>query len=380
MTNEVNQKPIVYFENLDALRFLSFLAVFFFHSFHTNYVFIKNSSIYRVVKKDLFGNGNLGVNFFFVLSGFLITYLLLKEIDFTGKVNVVAFWKRRIFRIWPLFFFCVFFGFIIFPTLKAAFGQTPNETATPIFYLFFLNNFDFINKGVPDASVLGVLWSVAIEEQFYLVWPLLLSLPRKFHSYLFCLIILSSVVFRYLNDNPLQVEYHTLSCMGDLAVGAFGAWLVLYQKIDEKIRMMTKMQVAFIYIIVMFLFFFRNDFGVMLGRFNSLERLFVAVIFLLVILEQNYAKNSLFKLKNFTLLTSLGVISYGLYCLHFIGILIATTSTSIFKINTQIWQVLILETGLAFFLTIMIAFLSYNIFELPFLKIGKKYSLIVHKR
>lgn len=59
-------------------------------------------------------------------------------------------------------------------------GQTPNETAHIFYYLTFLNNFDFIKNGLPDSSNLGVLWSIAIEEQFYFIWPIILSfIPIK---------------------------------------------------------------------------------------------------------------------------------------------------------------------------------------------------------
>lgn len=143
-------KDKIYFENLDGLRFLCFLSVFFFHSFHTEYSYISNSEAYQFIKIDIFGNGNLGVNFFFVLSGFLITYLLIQEKRTNGQINLKKFWMRRVLRIWPLFYFAVFFGFFIFPLLKSAFGQVPNETATLGYYLAFLNNFDFIKNGSPE--------------------------------------------------------------------------------------------------------------------------------------------------------------------------------------------------------------------------------------
>ena len=132
----MNPSPKVYFPNLDGLRFFCFLSVFFFHSFATDYESVKQSSLYAF-QDSLFANGNLGVNFFFVLSGFLITYLLFAEKSRFQKVNIPNFYVRRILRIWPLFYCCVFFGFVIFPYLKQLFGDTPNETANPICYLFF---------------------------------------------------------------------------------------------------------------------------------------------------------------------------------------------------------------------------------------------------
>jgi len=374
----MKQKPKVYFENLDGLRFISFLSVFLFHSFHTNFDYIKNSSGYAFVKYGLFKNGNLGVNFFFVLSGFLITFLLLKEKEHYGKIDVISFWKRRIFRIWPLFYFCVLFGFLVFPLLKSFFGQTPNETANPIFYLTFLNNFDFINEGLPDASVLGVLWSIAIEEQFYFVWPLLLSaLPARFYPYIFGIVILISLGFRYLHDKDfIYFEFHTLSCMGDLAVGGFGAWLAQSNHFITRIRNLSRIWISVLYILVASIYFFRDEFLFSIHPVRIVERLFIAIVFLMVLLEQNYSANSLFKMKNLKRISELGVITYGLYCLHFIGILIATTITSRLSLNVYLWEVLFLDTLMALLITIFISKLSFKYYELPFLKMNQRISYI----
>jgi len=155
------KKEKIFFPNLDGLRFFSFLTVFLAHIFFTRDDDIKEESWFKFFRR-IFYDGDLGVSFFFVLSGFLITYLLVKEKELTGSIHISSFYVRRTLRIWPLYYFCVFFGFIIFPLLKTAFGQTPNETADPILCSIFLNNFNHVFNGLPDASVLSVLWSVAI--------------------------------------------------------------------------------------------------------------------------------------------------------------------------------------------------------------------------
>ena len=193
----------VYFENLDGLRFVCFFLVFIYHSFYTQNDYISDAFVYKFVKQFLFANGNLGVNIFFVLSGFLITYLLIQEKKLRGQIDLKKFWFRRILRIWPLFYLCVFFGFVCFPLLKSSFGEAPAEPASLGYYLTFLNNFDFI-KVIPDATSLGVLWSVAVEEQFYLIWPLVLFLlPIKRYWIAFVSVILVSLNFscnsRYQN-------------------------------------------------------------------------------------------------------------------------------------------------------------------------------------
>ncbi|MBK7969339.1 MAG: acyltransferase [Bacteroidetes bacterium] len=371
----------VYFENLDGLRFLCFLSVFFFHSFHTEYDFIKDNPVYTFIKKDLFGNGNLGVNFFFVLSGFLITFLLIEEKKLNRQIDLRNFWIRRILRIWPLFYFCVFFGFVMFPMIKEFFGQVPNETASPLMYLTFLNNFDIIRSGLPDSSVLGVLWSVAIEEQFYLLWPVILfALPVRNYWMAFAAIIVSSLFYRAMNDSPLLHEHHTLSCIGDMAIGAFGAWMISEsKKFKELFENLKKYQIAIIYMLFELVFLFRDE--VMFSSFplRIFERSIIALIMLSIILEQNYAKNSLFKMSDFKRISKLGTITYGLYCLHFIGILVATTITKKLGINTGLYQVLFLDTFLALGFTIFIASISYRFYETPFLKLKNKFAYITMK-
>lgn len=179
LSQVTDSKPKIFFPNLDGLRFFSFFLVFLSHVFFVDYEDISNLPWYRAMKFVFFSQGHLGVSFFFVLSGFLISYLLMVEKNHTGKIHVWSFYIRRALRIWPLYYFCVFFGFVIFPLLKIKFGQIPNETANPILCSLFLNNFNTIINGPPDASVLSVLWSVAIEEQFYLVWPVLFYFTPK---------------------------------------------------------------------------------------------------------------------------------------------------------------------------------------------------------
>ncbi len=368
-------KDKVFFKNLDGLRFLCFLSVFFFHSFYTDFAELKSTSVYHFVKKDIFGNGNLGVNFFFVLSGFLITYLLILEKQENGRISLGKFWMRRILRIWPLFYFCVGFGFVIFPYVKLLLGQTSTETANPVYYVTFLNNFDFIHHGA-DASVLSVLWSVAIEEQFYLFWPLILYfIPVKRYWIPFLAIIAGTLIFRAWNDVELIHEYHTFSCIGDMTVGAFAAWFYLQsEKFRNWIGNLPKMVILFVYLAFVLIFFFRDEIIYQHYIIRIFERSAIAVIIALIILEQNFALHSLFKMGNFKWISKMGKITYGLYCLHFIAILITIKITGHFLFNTSLWQVMILETVLSLALSIVIAQLSYRYFEKPFLRLKDRFS------
>jgi len=374
--NLYQQKKTIYFENLDGLRFICFLLVFFFHSFHTEYNFIKSNYIYEFITDFIFENGNLGVNIFFVLSGFLITFLLILEKRNSGHINIKKFWIRRIFRIWPLFFFCIFFGFIVFPEVKSFFGESPNETANLIYYLSFINNFDIIKNGLPDSSVLGVLWSIAIEEQFYLIWPIILSFfSIKRYWIPFLIIIVINIIFRSFNHDYINLEFHTISCIGDMTVGAIGAWLVSnFSRFKFFITNLSKTKIYFLYIMFFVFYLFRKEISSISLIILIIERLLIACLIILIILEQNYSKNSFYKFSSFKTISNLGKITYGLYCLHFIGILIVITITDKLNINNNLWEVLILETCLALIISIFISKISYNYFEKPFLKIKAKFN------
>ncbi|HEY0740311.1 MAG TPA: acyltransferase [Chryseosolibacter sp.] len=371
MTNERK-----YFENLDGLRFLCFLSVFFYHSFDTQFAAIRNSSIHKFVREDLFENGNLGVNFFFVLSGFLITHQLIQEKKNNGQIDLANFWVRRILRIWPLYYLSVFFGFIIFPALKVLFGQVPQENASLSSYLLFINNFDVLEKGTPDAAILGSLWSIAVEEQFYLIWPILLFLmPARLYWFTFAAVLFTTWVFRADTDDPTIFHFHTLSCMGDMAVGATGAWLMAYSSgFRDRIINIDRFQVILLYLVLAIVFLFRKELLFQYYWTRIFERSFIAAIMLLVVLEQCYASRPLVRMGRFKILSGLGVISYGLYSFHFIGILIAKTLTDTVGFNQSVWQVIFLETSLALLFTIVLAEVSFVFFEQPILSLKQRIS------
>lgn len=368
----------IFFENLDGLRFLCFLSVFLFHSFYSDFEYITTSNVYHFIKRDLLGNGNLGVNCFFVLSGFLITFLLIEEKKLNGNISLKNFWIRRILRIWPLFYCCILYGFYIFPIVKSFIGESFKETASIQYYLIFLNNFDLINKGgIANAPSLVVLWSIAVEEQFYLFWPIMLYfLPIKKYWIAFVIIILGSLFFRAFYQSGLFYEYHTFSCIGDMGVGAFGAWLVAEKSsFRNRISNLSKPNLFFLYGVFILCFFYRGLLNMTFVT-SVFERVFIAIIFLLIILEQSFCKNSLFKFSQFKIISKLGKISYGLYCLHFIAISITTNITKRLGLNKHFWEVFILETVIALILTIIISTISYKILEKPFLKLKDKFSYI----
>ncbi len=376
------QKSKIFFPNLDGLRFFSFFIVFLTHSLSTENATILNSSWYHGIKMRMFSDGEIGVSFFFVLSGFLISYLLLVEKDLTGKIDVKAFYIRRILRIWPLYYFVVMFSFLVFPVLKAHFGQTPNDTSNPLLCFTFLNNFNRIYNGDSDSSILTMMWSVAIEEQFYLIWPILFFLvPSKIYRYIFISVFIASTLFRvfYIQTTPHpfpQIDWHTLGVISDMAIGGFGAYLVFKSKwFLRKIENLPKGSIFLIYLLTLSYIVFKKEIFAT-NAMQIFKRLIMASTFILIILEQNYSRNSLFKIGNWKIISRLGKYTYGLYCLHGIAVLMAVILLKKLSLNNQSWQIWLLQVPISFVLSVAIAWFSYTYFESWFLRLKSKFSYI----
>jgi peptidoglycan/LPS O-acetylase OafA/YrhL len=192
----------VFFPNLDSLRFLAFLLVFLQHGFYNAFKpFEGYSYLSDRVISFFFTGGSTGVQVFFVLSGFLITYLLLNEQKKAGQIDLGKFYLRRTLRIWPLYYATVIFAFIIYPYLKSFIGMDSGLCSRPWYYFTFLANFDsiHISQHCPGESAMtqGIVWSVAIEEQFYIFWPLLFRLLPAFKQWLIFPLVIHVLVSGY---------------------------------------------------------------------------------------------------------------------------------------------------------------------------------------
>lgn len=151
-----------HFGSLDGLRFISITAVIWHHS-----------TWFRDLGTEitLLTRGFMGVDFFFVLSGYLITTLLLREEQRHGFFDLRHFYWRRLLRIVPVYYFVVGLNTVYTVVIQ----DQPQMLSLLPYYLLFLSN--FLTEHIPNLSI---TWSLAVEEQYYLVWPLLLLLlPRR---------------------------------------------------------------------------------------------------------------------------------------------------------------------------------------------------------
>ncbi len=160
-----------YRPELDTLRFFAFFSVFLFHRMD----YVATDPVRDRLGFCIGTIGAFGVPVFFLLSAFLITDLLLREQQRTGSVHVPAFYMRRILRIWPLYF-TAFFGLAVLNHFVP--GVSSNDPHSWLAFTFFAGNWYILQHGWIAGSV-DPLWSISVEEQFYIVIPILAALGGR---------------------------------------------------------------------------------------------------------------------------------------------------------------------------------------------------------
>jgi peptidoglycan/LPS O-acetylase OafA/YrhL len=150
-----------YRPELDGIRFLAFLLVFLFHALPYPTVGQPGWRVQLVLVQEC----SSGLCLFFTLSAYLITSLLLAERHATGAVSIKKFYIRRLLRIWPLYFVAIAIGMLL-----AVLTHRLSDVTALVWYLLFAGNFYCVAHGWL-ANPMSPLWSISIEEQFYLLWP-----------------------------------------------------------------------------------------------------------------------------------------------------------------------------------------------------------------
>ncbi len=376
------KKP--YFENLDALRFVAAFAVFVFHVSRDLLHFFESNAIFPSFKwvAKITDKGALGVNFFFVLSGFLITYLMFWEHENRGGFSYKKFLLRRTLRIWPLYLLIVLLGFIVFPWLIADY-----ETAhQPLNYLLFLANFDEIKHGAFDSiNFLTSPWSIAVEEQFYVVWGLvglfflrpMQNSKKVVRFFIFGLLVIS-LFFRIVNLEDARVlYYHTLSVMPDLLLGCLLAML-WYENpaLFQKMRTWKSWQIVLIYISGLLCVFAKNI--IFQRELIVLERYVIALFFAFVIADQIVHHRKIPLRMFHAVALKLGKISYGLYMYHLVVLYLVNkywfSQLNLAGMSAVFCGLMaLIYLVVSWLLVVLISVVSYRFFELPFLRIKERF-------
>lgn len=369
-----SKETSLFFPNLNGVRFIAAFWVIVHHIEQYKEKFGYDNQLFYTRFIRLIGP--LGVFLFFVLSGFLITSLLLVEKERTNTINIKNFYMRRVLRIWPLYYFTVFLGLFVLPHipyLNIA-GETEliqvDFTEKLILYLLILPN---IVTGVfKHIPYLSQNWSIGVEEQFYYFWPWVIRQTKA--SRLLIIMIVFFLTFyitrsltvlympeiglwKYLNE---FIKSLRITCM---ILGAIGAYFTYFQLNSKLVQLIFhKGFQVFLYGTLILML----SFGVYLPGVN--QEIY-ALIFTLIIM--NLAKNpdSILSLEN-PVFNYLGKISYGMYMYHTIAVVIGV------KISHSFGNSNFVSYPISYILTIIMSGLSYQYFEKPFLKIKDKFTTV----
>ncbi len=369
----ISNSSRVFFPNLEGIRFMAFFFVYLYHGF---------GDVFNQLHIPINTFGAIAVALFFTLSGFLITYLILTEVNKTGKFGIGSFYMRRTLRIWPLYYATVIGVFIIYPYFKYFFNDVFVTSSTPWYFFTFLSNFDVISTqkffNGNDYLATNVTWSVSVEEQFYIIWPLLFYLsPKQYYKYLIFLVIAVCYVFRWLHNNDnVVLNFHSLSVCGDLAIGGLMAYYCIYsQKFKLFFEQLNKKNQVIIYGVLLLILGIFNVF-LSLSFFTASGRFIYIALFAFIIVNQSFCANPILPLSKFKFISFWGKYTYGLYLLHPIGIALARYCVCAlgFSISSSYSLWFIGCLGLIF--SFLFAYLSYTYLENYFLKLKKKYAII----
>ena len=369
----------VYFKNLDALRFVAFLFIFLGHALDTDSVVIRDSSVYGWVKNYVYIFGKTGFSFAFVLSSYINTWVILEERQHAGYFKPWLYYVRRALRIWPLYFLVLFIGFVLLPLAMELMNEPYVEVGNPWYFILFVGNFFLIEHGWTHSPIISVLWSVSVEEQFYIFWPFLLILFRKSEKWLFALLlVLFAITTFHYYGTDVNLWFHTLFLLGDICIGAVFAFISFHKNwgFDRLVNLSRNAIVSIYVVFGLSLVFYHSlfDSGLIPGAMSLIvEKLFYAFILSFFIFEQNFGENSFFKFGKLKTITYLGVISYGLFCFHEIGLLIGNRVISYFGWVDNVWVFLTLKPLVAFLFIWPLSHLSWNYFEKPLLRLKRRF-------
>lgn len=359
-------KQETYFSQLDGIRFIAVGLVLLDH-------WLAESNVYPL--------GTLGVTMFFVLSGFLITRILIQsklKDDSTGRshwFSVKQFMIRRSIRIFPIYFLSIFVLYLL---------DVSPVRDTILWCVTYTTNF-YIAIKQQWMGTIDHLWSLAVEEQYYLIFPyLILFLPTKSYKRTLIIMIILSVLLRtmlFFNGSPWMVQYVLMpTCLDSFGLGGLLAYFFTFQKESIFKEITTSKYLISSFLILLIFLFLSRQYQItsnQVHHFGNLviERLVGSVFcfFLIAKAVNGYDGFMKYFLEN-SLISYFGRISYGLYLYHnFIFNYFHTPKTSVVlrglrkfqQIAPTVTQNSVFELLYFFVITAIVATLSWYLIEKP---------------
>lgn len=352
---------LFYLTGLNGLRAIAAISVVMGHVTLSTFSY-SNEKIIPI------GAGFDGVTMFFVISGFLISYLLLFEKEKTKKINIKNFYIRRILRIWPIYYLfiiiCLLFAFY-FPNINDIWSWKIT------YYLFFMANIPFITH--TGISIIVHYWSIGVEEQFYMFWPWVIKLVRTklilvTIAIIFGLFFLKSASWYFLGNHSILYKSLAVTRFHCMLIGAIGA--MLYK--NQNKYFISVLTGKWLQITIWLLS------GLLFLNFIYLPAPLTAEITALVslVLIIGQVENTTYKVVNLEnkLFDFLGKISYGIYIIHPLVILLFSYLYRNLNLSFIIQTIVVYSSVIV--TTVLAAYLSYEFYEKPFLTLKKRYMIV----
>lgn len=357
---------------LDGVRGVAILMVLLWH-YVQNQLVAEAGSVLASVKLSL-GFAWSGVDLFFVLSGFLITGILLEQ---KGKSNYFkVFYIRRVCRIFPLYYLYLFIFILMLYVGAGESGFLNNLVrldGVPVWsYATYTQNILMGLKNSAGPDWLGVTWSLAIEEQFYLVLPFIIYfISEKRLPVIFIWIVLTAIYFRFSMPG-LSAYINTPWRADSLMIGALLAYYIRMPGFIAYIEARRRYLLVLLVLLTAGLFFANNAGKLSLG--GAVTHISLAVLFgLLILYVIIYREGYIAGFMRSRMLMWLGGISYGVYLFHTNVSKIAHGLIRHAHPQISTWSEA-LVTMLALVVTLFLAQLSYRFFETRITAIGHKYK------
>lgn len=298
------KSSIRYIRQLDTLRAIAVLLVLFEH-------WVPNSLFQKI------HSGAIGVDTFFVLSGFLITWILLDSNEKAKYENIprsaliIRFYIRRTLRIFPIYYL-VIMGLFFF----SSYTETHINSSVS-YFLTYTANFYFFNLQSWDG-MLSHLWSLSVEEQFYLIWPgLMIFFNRKYLLYVMIFFIAIGTFSQFVFRSVPFSNYLTNACFDSFGMGAIIAWVIVYH--FEKFELVVSyLRFLFLFCIAIWIYGYFQIKWPELPMYRTINSIIASYVICIIVsknIKNEFSINSFWSNK---ILVYIGKISYGVYLYHYI--------------------------------------------------------------
>jgi peptidoglycan/LPS O-acetylase OafA/YrhL len=349
--------------------------VIFFHINHNLTLFNLEPFSYFEEKAEM---SRHGVLLFFVLSGYLITYLLLKEKEIFGTIDLKKFYIRRILRIWPIYYTIILLTVLLlsfhslWPLLGAEGHSWWYNIKTIGLYSFFLPNIGIVLQY--SLETIAPLWSVGIEEQFYAFWPILIRksklVIKSLLIFLIGYMVLKGAAWLYASATGKDRIFDMLNLFSfdSLCLGGIAAYLHF-----KKHKLLTFLYNPFVQAICWIFFLTSLAIGP-LKVTVVFDKEMYAVAFAVIILNVSTNGKTIISLEN-RFFNFIGKISYGLYIYHMMVLcLLSLVIKNVHIENTWLMYGMVFVTVVSG--SVLVAFLSYRYFESGFLRFKTRFMKV----